>query len=62
MNEREQRLRIYSALTTSPEWVEIVQDALAIQEKKEVEHFKFGLWHVGLHPYYWVETAPGKIH
>jgi len=44
MNEREQRLRIYRALTTSPEWVEIVQDALAIQEKKEVEHFKFGLW------------------
>jgi len=44
MDEREQRLRISRALTTSPEWVEIVQDALAIQEKKEVEDFKFGLW------------------
>jgi len=44
MSERERRFRTYRALTTSTEWVEILQDALAIQEKKEVEHFKFGLW------------------
>ena len=38
MNEAEKRLRIYRALTTNPEWVEILQDALALQEKKEAEY------------------------
>ena len=38
MNETEKRLRIYRALTTNPEWVEILQDALALQEKKEAEY------------------------
>jgi len=35
MNETEKRLRIYRELTTNPEWVEILQDALALQEKEE---------------------------
>ena len=34
MNETEKRLRIYRELTTNPEWVEILQDALALQEKR----------------------------
>ena len=33
MNDTEKRLRIYRALTTNPEWVEILQDALALQER-----------------------------
>ncbi len=37
MNEIEKRLRIYRALTANPEWVEILQDALALQEKEEAE-------------------------
>jgi len=35
MNETEKRLRIYRALITNSEWVEILQDALALQEKEE---------------------------
>jgi len=35
MNETEKRLRIYRELTTNPEWVEILQDALALQGKEE---------------------------
>jgi Holliday junction DNA helicase RuvB len=35
MNETEKRLRIYRALTTNPGWVEILEDALALQEKEE---------------------------
>jgi Holliday junction DNA helicase RuvB len=38
MNETEKRLRIYRALTINPEWVDILQDALALQKKKEVEY------------------------
>ena len=37
MNETEKRLRIYRTLTTNPEWVETLQDALALQEKAEAE-------------------------
>jgi len=44
MNEAEERLRIYRALTTNPEWVEILQDALAIQEKEEAEHAQRLSW------------------
>lgn len=35
MNDTEKRLKTYKALTTNPEWVEILQDALALQEKEE---------------------------
>ena len=42
MNEREKRLRIYRALMTNPEWVEILQDALALQEKEERR--QTGIW------------------
>lgn len=38
MNETEKRLRIYRALTTNPEWVEILQDALSLQEREEAEY------------------------
>ncbi|MBA7515063.1 hypothetical protein ES705_07101 [subsurface metagenome] len=38
MNETEKRLRIYKALTTNPEWGEILQDALALQEREEAAH------------------------
>jgi len=37
MNEAEKRLRIYRALITNPEWVEILQDALALQEREEAD-------------------------
>jgi len=38
MNETEKRLRIYRALITNPEWIEILQDALALQEREEAGH------------------------
>ena len=38
MNDSEKRLRIYRALTTNPGWVEILQDALALQEREEAEY------------------------
>jgi Holliday junction DNA helicase RuvB len=44
MNETEKRLRIYKALTINPEWVEILQDALALQEKGEAEQAKGHFW------------------
>lgn len=37
MNDTEKRLRIYRAFTTNPEWIEILQDALTLQEKAEAE-------------------------
>lgn len=37
MNDPEKRLRIYRALTINPEWVEILQDVLALQEREEAE-------------------------
>jgi len=42
MNETEKRLRIYRALTTNPEWVEILQDALAVQKREEAEQVARG--------------------
>ena len=42
MNETEKRLRIYRALTANPEWVEILQDALTLLEKKEAEQVARG--------------------
>jgi Holliday junction DNA helicase RuvB len=44
MNEREKRLRIYRAISANPEWVEILQDALALQEKEEEQEAKGHLW------------------
>lgn len=44
MNETEKRLRIYRALSANPEWIEILQDALAIQEKGEAEKVGGGFW------------------
>ncbi|GAJ13715.1 unnamed protein product, partial [marine sediment metagenome] len=38
MNDTEKRLRTYRALTTNPEWIEILQDALALQEREEAEY------------------------
>ncbi|MBA7564262.1 hypothetical protein ES708_05924 [subsurface metagenome] len=38
MNETEKRLRIYRALTANPEWVEILRDALSLQEREEAEY------------------------
>ncbi|GAI60646.1 unnamed protein product [marine sediment metagenome] len=38
MNETEKRLRTYRALTTNPEWVEILQDALTLQAREEAEY------------------------
>jgi len=35
MSDAEKRLRIYQVLSTNSEWVEILQDALALQEKEE---------------------------
>jgi len=37
MNETEKSLRIYRAISANPQWVEILQDALAIQERGEAE-------------------------
>jgi len=37
MNETEKRLRIYRALTTNPEWVEILENALALQGEAEAD-------------------------
>ena len=44
MNEAEKRLRIYRALTTNPEWVEVLQDALALQEREEAQQAKGYHW------------------
>ena len=44
MNETEKRLRIYRAISTNPQWVEILQDALAIQERGEAEKAESGFW------------------
>jgi Holliday junction DNA helicase RuvB len=44
MNDTEKRLRIYRALTTYPEWVEVLQDALALQEKGEAEQARGYSW------------------
>ena len=44
MNGAEKRLRIYRALITNPEWVEVLQDALALQEKGEKQQAKGHLW------------------
>jgi Holliday junction DNA helicase RuvB len=38
VDDTEKRLRIYRAITSNPEWVDILQDALALQEKKEAEY------------------------
>ena len=46
MNETEKRLRIYRALTANPEWVEILQDALTLEERGEAERPARGYsWH-----------------
>jgi len=44
MNETEKRLRIYRALSVNPEWIEILEDALALQEKGEAEQAKGNFW------------------
>jgi len=44
MNETEKRLRIYRALTTNLEWIEILQDALALQERGEAQQAKGHFW------------------
>jgi len=44
MNEAEKRLRIYRALITNPEWVEILQDALALQEREEADRARGYSW------------------
>ena len=44
MNEAEERLRIYRALTTNPEWVEILQDALALQGEAEADRARGYPW------------------
>ncbi len=43
MNETEKRLKIYRAISANPQWVEILQDALAVQEKGEAEK-ESGFW------------------
>ena len=44
MNETEKRLRIYRAISANPQWVEILQDALAIQERGEAEKAEGSFW------------------
>jgi len=44
VNETEKRLRIYRAIIANPQWVEILQDALAIQERSEAGKAKGGFW------------------
>jgi len=44
VNETEKRLRIYRAISANPQWIEILQDALAIQEKCEAEKAEGGFW------------------
>ena len=44
MNETEKRLRIYRAISANPQWVEILQDALAVQERSETEKAEGGFW------------------
>jgi Holliday junction DNA helicase RuvB len=44
MSETQKRLRLYRALANNPEWVEVLQDALVLQEKEEADQARGYPW------------------
>ncbi|MDD5039106.1 MAG: hypothetical protein PHN78_07295, partial [Dehalococcoidales bacterium] len=60
MNETEKRIRIYRALATNPEWVEILKEALTLQEKEEAAHAAKGYSWLGFE-WFAVHASPQTL-